>query len=163
MNEQQWREVVIRALTEVAPDIDPAAIDPEADLAEQLDIDSMDFLNVIVAIHEQTGIEIPERDYGKLSTLDDAVRLPRHRADARRRRVGEHDRSSGRARDDQGDAPRDPRNCAGGASARRSPLIKTSDRSPRPVVVGRSRPWTGMARSGEGALSAPRTAVLIPD
>ena len=73
MSEQQWREVVIRALTEVAPDIDPRAIDPGADLAEQLDIDSMDFLNVIVAIHDQTGIEIPERDYGKLSTLDDAV------------------------------------------------------------------------------------------
>ena len=73
MNDQQWREVVIRALTEVAPDIDPGAIDPDADLAEQLDIDSMDFLNVIVAIHEQTGIDIPERDYPKLSTLDDAV------------------------------------------------------------------------------------------
>jgi acyl carrier protein len=73
MSEQQWREVVIRALTEVAPDIDPGAIEPDADLAEQLDIDSMDFLNVIVAIHDQTGIEIPERDYGKLSTLDDAV------------------------------------------------------------------------------------------
>jgi acyl carrier protein len=40
----------------------------------QLDIDSMDFLNVIVAIHEQTGAEIPERDYPKLSTLNDAVR-----------------------------------------------------------------------------------------
>ena len=71
-SEQQLREVVIRALTDVAPDIDPAAIDPDTDLAEQLDIDSMDFLNVVVAIHEQTGIEIPERDYPKLSTLADA-------------------------------------------------------------------------------------------
>lgn len=71
--EPQLREVVIRALTEVAPEIDPAAIDPDADLAEQLDIDSMDFLNVVVAIHEQTGIEIAERDYPKLSTLSDAV------------------------------------------------------------------------------------------
>lgn len=73
MSEQQFRDVVIRALTDVAPDIDPSAIDPDADLAEQLDIDSMDFLNVIVAIHEQTGIEIPERDYGKLATLTNAV------------------------------------------------------------------------------------------
>ncbi|MGA2453169.1 MAG: acyl carrier protein [Solirubrobacteraceae bacterium] len=73
MNEQELRDVVIRALTEVAPDIDPAAIDPAADLAEQLDIDSIDFLNVLVNVHEQTGIEIPERDYPKLSTLDDAV------------------------------------------------------------------------------------------
>jgi acyl carrier protein len=73
MNEQDLREVVIRALIEIAPDIDPAAIDADRDLAEQLDIDSMDFLGIVVAIHEQTGIEIPERDYPKLSTLSDAV------------------------------------------------------------------------------------------
>ena len=73
MNEQQLREVVIGALTEVAPEIDPGAIDPDTDLTEQVDIDSMDFLNVIVAINEQTGIEIPERDYPKLSTLNNAV------------------------------------------------------------------------------------------
>lgn len=73
MNEQELREVLIDALTQVAPEIDPAQIDPTADLAEQLDIDSMDLLNVIVAVHERTGIEIPERDYGKLATLDDAV------------------------------------------------------------------------------------------
>jgi acyl carrier protein len=71
--EEQLRGIVIRALTEVAPEIDPVAIDPDTDLAEQLDIDSMDFLNIIVAIHEETGIEIPERDYPKLSTLGDAV------------------------------------------------------------------------------------------
>jgi len=71
--EQQLRAVVISVLTEVAPDIDPAAVDPDIDLVEQLDIDSMDFLNVIVAINERTGIEIPERDYPKLSTLSDAV------------------------------------------------------------------------------------------
>jgi acyl carrier protein len=73
MNEQELRNVVIGALTDVAPDVDPAAIDPNSDLAEQLDIDSMDFLNIVVAIHEQTEIEIPERDYPKLSTLADAV------------------------------------------------------------------------------------------
>jgi acyl carrier protein len=73
MNEQELHDIVIRALTEVAPEIDPAEIDPGTDLAEQLDIDSMDFLNVIVAVHAQTGIEIPERDYPKLSTLEDAV------------------------------------------------------------------------------------------
>ena len=73
MKEQQLRDVVIGALTEVAPDVDPLAIDPDSDLAEQLDIDSMDFLNIVVAIHERTGIEIPERDYPKLSTLGDAV------------------------------------------------------------------------------------------
>ncbi len=78
MNEQQLRDVVIQALTEVAPDIDPDSIDADADLVEQLDIDSMDFLNTIVAIHESTGIEIPERDYPKLGTLNDAVAYLSH-------------------------------------------------------------------------------------
>lgn len=73
MNEQELRDAFVGALTEVAPDVDPSAIDPGAELAEQLDLDSMDFLNVVVAVNERTGIEIPERDYGKLSTLDDAV------------------------------------------------------------------------------------------
>jgi len=73
MNERELREVVIAALIEVAPEVDPEAIDPAAVLTEQLDIDSMDFLNVVVAVHEQTGIEIPERDYPKLATLNGAV------------------------------------------------------------------------------------------
>ena len=72
-SEQELRAVVIDVLTEVAPEVDPGTIDPNADLVEQLDIDSMDFLNVIVAINEQTGVEIPERDYGKLGTVDDLV------------------------------------------------------------------------------------------
>ena len=71
--EQELRSIVISVLTEVAPDVDPAAIDPDTGLVEQLDIDSMDFLNIVVAINERTGIEIPERDYPKLSTLNDAV------------------------------------------------------------------------------------------
>jgi len=73
VNEQELRDVVIRALTEVAPDADPGALDPSAELAEQLDIDSIDFLNVVVSVHEQTGIDVPERDYPKLATLDGAV------------------------------------------------------------------------------------------
>jgi len=73
MNEQELRDAVIQALTRVAPDIDPTRIDPDTDLAEQLDIDSMDFLGVIVAIDELTGIEVPERDYPKLSTLETAT------------------------------------------------------------------------------------------
>jgi acyl carrier protein len=64
---------VIGALTVVAPDVDPGGDRSDRDLAEQLDIDSMAFLNIVVAIHEKTGIEIPERDYPELSTLSDAV------------------------------------------------------------------------------------------
>ena len=73
MNEWQIRDVVVGALSDIAPDADLAGLDPDANLVEQLDIDSMDFLNVIVKINEETGIEIPERDYGKLTTLNELV------------------------------------------------------------------------------------------
>lgn len=79
---QQLRDVVIAALLEVAPDARPEDLDPGVDLADQLDIDSMDFLNIITAINERTGIAVPERDYPKLATLDDAVA---YLADAERR------------------------------------------------------------------------------
>jgi acyl carrier protein len=71
--EQDLRALVISVVCQIAPDVDPAAIDPDAALGEHLDIDSMDFLNIVVEINARTGIEIPERDYPKLSTLNDAV------------------------------------------------------------------------------------------
>jgi acyl carrier protein len=57
----------------VAPDVDANALDPGADFREELDLDSMDVLNLVVGLHEATGIEIPERDYPELTTVDACV------------------------------------------------------------------------------------------
>lgn len=65
--------IVKEELSNIAPDADMQALDPKADLREALDIDSMDFLNFITALHKRLGIEIPEIDYPKLMTLDKAV------------------------------------------------------------------------------------------
>jgi acyl carrier protein len=66
--------VVLREeLGNIAPEIDPKTIDAGADLREALDIDSMDFLNFVTAIHHRLGVDIPEIDYPKLVTLDGAV------------------------------------------------------------------------------------------
>ena len=73
MTRDELRSVVLEALGNIAPDADVAHLAPDRDLRETLDIDSMDFLNFMVAIHEATGVEVPERDYGKLSTLDAAL------------------------------------------------------------------------------------------
>jgi len=81
--EQDLRALVIGVVCQIAPDVDPAAIDPDTDLAEQLDIDSMDFLNIVVEINSRTGIEIPERDYPKLSTLNGAVSYLRRASNQR--------------------------------------------------------------------------------
>jgi acyl carrier protein len=53
--------------------MDIGAIDASADLREALDIDSMDFLNFITAMHRRLGVNVPEVDYPKLTTLDGAV------------------------------------------------------------------------------------------
>jgi len=65
--------VIVEALTRIAPEIDPAAIEPSANFRDQLDLDSMDFLNLILALHERLHVEIPEIDYPRLYSLDGAV------------------------------------------------------------------------------------------
>jgi acyl carrier protein len=66
--------VVLREeLGNIAPEIDLKTVDAGADLREALDIDSMDFLNFVTAIHRRLGVDIPEIDYPKLVTLDGAV------------------------------------------------------------------------------------------
>ena len=60
---------VVDALLEVAPDVDPATLTADALLREDLELDSMDILNLVVAINEATGIDVPEQDYGELTTV----------------------------------------------------------------------------------------------
>jgi len=73
MSGQDIRKVVQEELNNIAPEIDLATIDPGTDLREALDIDSMDFLRFITAIHHRLGLDIPELDYLKLITLDGAI------------------------------------------------------------------------------------------
>ena len=73
MNPEQVRATVLEVLSQIAPEADPAAIDPRVNLRDQLDIDSMDFLNFLIALDKQMHVDIPERDYGQLSTLDACV------------------------------------------------------------------------------------------
>ena len=65
--------VLIDELGRIAPEIDASRLDPNAELREELDIDSMDFLNLVTALSERLKIDIPEIDYPKLATLGHAV------------------------------------------------------------------------------------------
>jgi acyl carrier protein len=69
----ELKRAVLDALLSVAPEADAAALDPTRSLGEQLDIDSMDFLRFVVALHRALGVDVPERDYGKLATLESSV------------------------------------------------------------------------------------------
>jgi acyl carrier protein len=67
------KKAIVAALTSVAPEIDPASIRPGVNFRDQLDLDSMDFLNFVLALHDRLGVDIPERDYPQLSTFDGAL------------------------------------------------------------------------------------------
>lgn len=59
------------ALEAVAPEADWTEIDPDENLREALDIDSYDFLRMLLKLQEQLGVEVPEADYPRLRSLAD--------------------------------------------------------------------------------------------
>ena len=69
MTPDEARTLFGSLLHRVAPEVDLDAVDPDVPLQEAMDLDSMDFLNLVTALHEQTGIDIPERDYPSVSTV----------------------------------------------------------------------------------------------
>ncbi|HET7679770.1 MAG TPA: phosphopantetheine-binding protein [Xanthobacteraceae bacterium] len=73
MNEADIRGILHEELNNIAPEADLAALDATADLREALDIDSMDFLNFVIAVNRRLGVDIPEVDYPKLLTLQKAI------------------------------------------------------------------------------------------
>lgn len=73
MSDIDIRKIVQEELNNIAPEVDMATVDPAADLREAIDIDSMDFLNFVTALHHRLGINIPELDYPKLITMDGAI------------------------------------------------------------------------------------------
>jgi acyl carrier protein len=70
MTNSEIQAVVRGVLRTISPEIDPATLDPAVNLRDQIDLDSMDFLNFVLALNQATGVDIPERDYPKLSSLD---------------------------------------------------------------------------------------------
>lgn len=82
MDDTELRSIVIATLKEIAPEIEEAGLRPERPLRQQVDLDSMDWLNFLVGPAGKLAVEIPEADYRKLATVNDLVAYLR---DARRR------------------------------------------------------------------------------
>jgi acyl carrier protein len=57
-------------LHRIAPEVDLDHADRQAPLQDTLDLDSMDFLNLVAALHDATGIDVPEHDYPQLASID---------------------------------------------------------------------------------------------
>jgi acyl carrier protein len=73
MNATEVRAGVLAELKRIAPELEEADLAPAKPLREQVDLDSMDWLNFIVALHERFRVDIPESDYARLGTLEETV------------------------------------------------------------------------------------------
>ncbi len=73
MTEQEIKQIIFQLLKKIAPDTEPEKLKPDDDIRHTLEIDSFDALQFVVALDEQLGIETPEADYGKITTLKDLV------------------------------------------------------------------------------------------
>lgn len=80
MNDTEIRALIFDVLAGIAPEADPATLSGGEDLREAFDLDSMDFTGFVIALHQRTGIDIPEIDYPRLFTLEGAVAYLRERS-----------------------------------------------------------------------------------
>jgi len=69
----ELKQTILRLLGEIAPEADLAALNPDVSFRDQLDIDSIDFLNFVVALHKRFQIDVPESDYPELVTIEGCV------------------------------------------------------------------------------------------
>jgi acyl carrier protein len=73
MNRDELRTAVLAELRRIAPELEEGELKADRPLRDQVDLDSMDWLNFLVALHERLKVEIPESDYARLGTLDQTV------------------------------------------------------------------------------------------
>lgn len=73
MNETELKQIIIAELAKIAPGSDPGAMGANDDLREGLDIDSFDALNFFIAISERLHVDIPEKDMGRLGTINEIL------------------------------------------------------------------------------------------
>ncbi len=73
MEEKELRSVVIATLKTIAPEVEEGDLRPDRPLRNQVDLDSMDWLNFLIGLHEKLKVDIPEADYARLVTLGDVL------------------------------------------------------------------------------------------
>ena len=73
MNKEGVRTAILNIIKDIAPDDDLSTLKDGVNLREQIDLDSMDFLDIVMELRKRYGVEVPEADYEKLATLDSTV------------------------------------------------------------------------------------------
>ena len=73
MNKDELKNIIIEEILNIAPDIEKDEITMDGNIQTSLEIDSYDFLNILVALNERVGVEVPESDYAKVDTLQNMI------------------------------------------------------------------------------------------
>ena len=73
MTREDIRAAIVNIITDIAPDEDLSNLKGEVRLRDQIDLDSMDFLDIVMELRKRYNVEVPEADYIKLATLDSSV------------------------------------------------------------------------------------------
>jgi len=73
MDRASLQTSALDVLRSIAPELEPGAIEPSKPLRNQVDLDSMDWLNFLIGLHQRLGVNIPEADYAQLGTLDQVL------------------------------------------------------------------------------------------
>lgn len=73
MTHEEVKQIVLDIIADIAPDEDTNDLDPAVSLREQLDLDSMDFLDIVMELRKRHKVEVPQEDYPRLATLNSCV------------------------------------------------------------------------------------------
>ncbi len=73
MNDDQIKQAIIGIINDINPDEDTSDINPGERLRDQLDLDSMDFLDIVMELRKRYGVHVPDTDYEHLASLDSCV------------------------------------------------------------------------------------------
>ena len=74
MIKEDVRQAVIDIIQEILPDDDMSSVDPDLPLRDQLELDSMDFLDIVMELRKRYSVEVPESDYMELNTLSSTIK-----------------------------------------------------------------------------------------
>jgi acyl carrier protein len=73
MTREEIGQAILDIIADIIPDEDCSGLEPDKPLRDQLELDSMDFLDIVMELRKQYGVEVPEADYPQLATLDSCV------------------------------------------------------------------------------------------
>ena len=73
MTREEIGQAIVDIIGDIVPDEDCSTIDPDKELRDQLDLDSMDFLDIVMELRKQYGVEVPENEYSELVTLTSSI------------------------------------------------------------------------------------------